>query len=345
MAKGFVTQRNGKTSPAEIPAGVIGLGLMGHSIIACLLAAGHSVTAVTRSLARHRDSRRRISALLRELRKQGLTRRDPAKLMDRLRISETISDLEDCGIVVESIIEDLDTKKRLYREVEDVIGRGAIIGSNTSAIPVSVLQRDAVCPGRFVGIHWDEPAHITRFMEVIAGEQTEKRYARRVMALAEAWGKEPSLLRRDVRGFITNRVSYAMFREACWLVDAGIATFEDVDRSLRNDVGWWIPFAGPFRYMDLMGIESYHRVMQELLPELSTCPNVPESMRRVIESGGRGVSNGRGFYRYTPEEAKEWQERFIKFNYDVRRLAMKYPASGAKAQGKRSRPKPGGVPR
>jgi 3-hydroxybutyryl-CoA dehydrogenase len=177
-----------------------------------------------------------------------------------------------------------------------------------------------------VGIHWDEPAHVTRFMEIIAGEKTDPRIADRVMELAERWGKEPSLLRRDIRGFITNRISYAMFREACYLVDSGIASCEDVDRSLRNDVGWWIPFAGPFRYMDLMGVEAYHRVMKDLLPELSTSPEIPAIMRRVIESGGRGISNGNGFYRYTPDEAENWKKRFLKFNYEIRQLTLKHAA-------------------
>jgi 3-hydroxybutyryl-CoA dehydrogenase len=166
-------------------------------------------------------------------------------------------------------------------------------------------------------------------MEIIAGEKTSPAVAKRVIALAERWGKEPSLLRRDVRGFITNRISYAMFREACHLVDSGIASFEDVDRSLRNDVGWWIPFAGPFRYMDLMGVEAYYRVMKDLLPELSTSPAVPQTMRRVIESGGRGIANGRGFYRYTPEEAERWKKLFLKFNYEIRRLALRYPENAA----------------
>jgi 3-hydroxybutyryl-CoA dehydrogenase len=98
---------------------------------------------------------------------------------------------------------------------------------------------------------------------------------------------------------------------------------EDVDRSMRNDVGWWIPFAGPFRYMDLMGVEAYHRVMIDLLPELSTEKGIPKIMRDVIESGGRGISNGRGFYNYTEEEAREWEKRFVAFNYKIRRLTAK----------------------
>ena len=309
---------------------------MGHSIIACLLSAGHRVIGVTRSLARHRGTRGRIFSLLREMKREGLLKGDPARLILNLKLSDDMADLSHCGIVIESIIEDVETKKDTYRSVEAVVPRETIIGSNTSAIPVSVLQKGAMYPERFVGIHWDEPAHITRFMEVIAGEKTTRNCARKVMALAAGWGKEPSLVRRDVRGFITNRVSYAMFREACYLVDSGIATVEDVDRSLRNDVGWWIPFAGPFRYMDLMGVQGYYKVMKDLLPELSASPQIPPVMRKVAESGGRGISNRKGFYKYTPAQAKNWERLFVKFNYDVRRLALKYPADignrGAKAK-------------
>jgi 3-hydroxybutyryl-CoA dehydrogenase len=314
-------------------AGVIGLGLMGHSIIACLLAADQPVVGVTRDLKKHRGTRGHVRRLLEQMRREGLTRRDPAKLAAKLTLSDDFADLAGCGLVIESVIEDIAVKLETYRAVEEAVPAETIIGTNTSSIPVSLLQRDAAHPERFVGIHWDEPAHITRFMEIIAGAQTDPAVAERVVKLAAQWGKEPSLLRRDVRGFITNRISYAMFREACHLVDSGVASFEDVDRSLRNDVGWWMPFAGPFRYMDLMGVEAYYRVMQDLLPELSTSPEVPAAMRRVIDSGGRGISNGRGFYRYTTEEAERWKKLFLKFNYEIRRLAMKYPADAG--EGKR----------
>jgi 3-hydroxyacyl-CoA dehydrogenase len=98
-----------------------------------------------------------------------------------------------------------------------------------------------------------------------------------------------------------------------------------VDRSLRNDVGYWITFAGPFRYMDLMGIPAYEKVMVDLLPELDRSKKVPGLMRKVVRSGARGISNCRGFYRYTRAQAKRWEELFLKFNYDIRKLAIKYP--------------------
>jgi 3-hydroxybutyryl-CoA dehydrogenase len=94
---------------------------------------------------------------------------------------------------------------------------------------------------------------------------------------------------------------------------------------MRNDLGYWITFAGPFRFMDLTGIPAYATVMKELLPELNCATEVPRLMQRVVNSGARGVSNAKGFYRYTPRRAKRWEELFMQFSYEIRRLAERYP--------------------
>ncbi|MGH9590637.1 MAG: 3-hydroxyacyl-CoA dehydrogenase family protein [Terracidiphilus sp.] len=311
---------------------VIGMGLMGRSITACLLAAGHRVTGVTDDMAASADAPRKIAAMLEEMQSESLLQENAAEAMLRFRMTAELRDVAGSEIVFESVTEDLNLKRELLRRTEEVVRADCILASNTSALPVSLLQQGAAHPERILGVHWDEPAHVTRFMEIIPGKETSPECMARVADLALRWGKEPSKLRREIRGFITNRISYAMFREACHLVESGVCTVEDVDRSLRNDVGWWIPFAGPFRYMDLMGVEAYYRVMGELLPDLSTEKDVPRLMRDVVESGGRGIRNGRGFYRYTEEEAKAWEERFLEFNYRIRRLTQEFsgPRGGEK---------------
>lgn len=312
--------RDGK----EIPVAVIGLGLMGRSITACLLAAGHRVTGVTNDLEASAGTPERIRELLEEMTEENLLTEPASEVMDRFRMTSELDGIADAEIVFESVTEDLNLKRELLKQAEEVVTLNCILATNTSALPVSLLQEGMKHPERVLGIHWDEPAHVTRFMEIIPGKETASEFLNRVGELAPRWGKEPSTLRREIRGFITNRISYAMFREACHLVDAGVCSVEDVDRSLRNDVGWWLPFAGPFRYMDLMGVEGYYRVMRDLLPDLSSEPVVPKLMRDVVESGGRGIANGRGFYQYTPEEAKAWEEKFVEFNYKVRRLTEEY---------------------
>ena len=306
-------------------AGVVGMGLMGSSIAACLLAAGHTVAAVDVDLAKLRKAPRRVLPLLEGLREERLLSTNPRRILRRLTVSPDYSVLRQSQIVIECVAEDLNVKKVVIRSIEQAVSSDTMIGSNTSAIPPTLLQQGALHPERILGIHWAEPAHTTRFMEIICGKKTATVYADRALALARQWGKEPSLLHKDVRGFITNRVMYAMLREAFHLVESGVASIADVDRSLRNDLGYWITFAGPFRFMDLTGIPAYCAVMRHLLPDLSCSKQVPKLMRRLAESGAQGIANAKGFYDYTPAQAKEWEMRFLKFSYDIRALAQKYP--------------------
>lgn len=172
---------------------------MGTSITTCLIAAGHPVVGIDKDASRRRDAKRHLLALLREMRREKLLRKDPASLAKRLTVSEDFNSLRDCALVIECIFEDLDAKREVLRKVEDTVRPETVIGSNTSALPVTELQRGARHPGRILGIHWAEPAHITRFMEVICGNQTELRNAERVLALARGWNKEPTLVCRHPR--------------------------------------------------------------------------------------------------------------------------------------------------
>ncbi|MGH9673101.1 MAG: 3-hydroxyacyl-CoA dehydrogenase family protein [Bryobacteraceae bacterium] len=282
--------------PERIPAGIVGAGLMGTSIAACLVSAGHPVVAVERDERKRRAAPGRLKELLRESRREGLLKGKTEAAAARYSIAGDTAALKSCRLVFEAIVEDVDAKRRVIRDVEDVVVRTALIGSNTSAIPITHLQSGARHPERVLGVHWGEPAHINRFMEIICGERTRPVYARRIGALARLWGKEHSILQRDIRGFITNRVMYAMIREACHIVESGVATVADVDRSLRNDLGYWLTFAGPFRFMDLTGIPAYAAVMRDLLPELSASTQVPAMMTRDDDQGGR-LRGSRSFQR------------------------------------------------
>ncbi|MDI1344202.1 MAG: 3-hydroxyacyl-CoA dehydrogenase family protein, partial [Pseudolabrys sp.] len=213
--------------------------------------------------------------------------------------------------------EDLARKRKLYAELEACLPATAVIASNTSSFPITLLQAGRKHPGRFIGMHWGEPAHIMRYLEVIPGRHTSKRTLRRTQQLGAICGKEPTLLREDIRGFLSNRMMYAMIREAFHLVETGIADIETVDKSFRNDIGWWALLAGPFRWMDLTGIPAYELVMEGLLPKLCNDKKVPKLMREVVASGAKGIGNAKGFYRYTNKSARRWEN-------DMRKLADKY---------------------
>lgn len=327
-----------KSNPEDIPIGLVGLGLMGTSIATCLLAAGHPLAAVEADKAKRMSARRRVLSHLRGMKAEGLIRPDPRQVLTRLTVSEGYQVLESSQLVMECVIENLEVKKEVLRKIEEAVSDRSVIGTNTSGIPVTVLQKGALRPERIVGIHWAEPAHTTRFMEIVCGKDTQPRYAVYAAALSRQWGKEPSIIKRDIRGFITNRCFYALLREAFYLVESGYATIADVDRSLRNDYGYWITFAGPFRFMDLTGIPAYAAVMKDLFPELSCGRQVPALIKKVVKSGAKGVSNAKGFYRYTREQARRWEKLFMKFSYEIRALAQKYPEGMLEKTGGRQNP-------
>ena len=301
------------------------MGLMGTSIASCILASGHPVHGFDKDQKRRSLAAEEIRRQVEELLDSGLLRGRLPEILNRFHLVAGLNELSESRLIIECITEDLTLKKETLRAVEEAVSPTTIVGSNTSAIPLTTLQCGMRHPGRVLGIHWAEPAHLTRFLEIIKGEETQEEYVEFVTGLSRLWGKEPTVLQRDIRGFITNRVSYAMFREAIHLVESGVATMEDVDRSLRNDVGYWMTFAGPFRYMDLMGVAAYETVMRDLLPDLCSNSEVPRLIKEVVDSGGNGVSNGRGFYRYSSEESRRWIRRFREFNLEIHRLALKYP--------------------
>lgn len=308
------------------------MGLMGCSIVTCLLMAGHPVIAVAPLPVDLLTAEERIRGHLSRSETRGLTGDAPETYLSRLRITEDYKELGGCALVIECTLEDLSIKQSVYGKVEAVIGPEALLTSNTSAIPISILQKQTLYPGRFFGLHWAEPSHTTRFLEIICGEDSDPGKAERLYRLAHFWGKEPTLVRKDIRGFISNRLMYALYREAFYLVGNGYATVEDVDRACRNNAGYWMTLVGVFRWMDLTGVAAYHTVMKELFPTLSNSTEVPPLIDEIVKAGGRGVSNGKGFYPYTPEEARLWEETFERFSYEIRELALRYPADVVKKQ-------------
>ncbi|CAG5018114.1 3-hydroxybutyryl-CoA dehydrogenase [Dyadobacter sp. CECT 9275] len=309
----------------EIPVGIVGLGLMGCSIVTCLLIAGHPVVAVAPVPVDLLHAENRIREHLQRAFENGLVPHEPDFYFKNLTITEDYEALAPCQLVNECTIENIEIKETVLKKIEAVIAPDALLSSNTSAIPISTLQKLTKHPERFLGLHWTEPAHTTRFLEVICGDDTDIAKGEYLYQLSHAWGKEPILVRKDIAGFITNRLMYAMYREAISLVENGYATVEDVDRSCRNNAGYFMTFVGVFRWMDLTGVPAYHTVMQRLLPTLNNSTEVPELIDKVVREGGRGVLNSKGFYEYEPGEAKLWEETFTEFTYEIRELALRYP--------------------
>ena len=305
--------------------GVVGLGLMGRGIATCLLAKGFAVTGCDQSVRCWKDARSHVKTALGELDRRGLLAHAGTNgWQARFKTVRDPAEMGECSFVIESVDEDLPLKQQVFDRLEPVLGPAAVIASNTSSIPITLLQKGRANPERLIGMHWGEPAEVMRYLEIIPGKFTSPKTVRQTRRLGELCGKCPTVLQRDIRGFISNRLMYAVFREAFYLLESGVADMETIDNSFRNDIGWWAALAGPFRWMDLTGIPAYAAVMDGLLPKLANTRTVPRTMKETVSSGARGVSNRRGFYRYTKESAAEWQRAWTDFTYEIRGLVEKY---------------------
>ena len=309
----------------KIVIGVVGLGLMGSSIITALLISGYEVVALAPISEDLNAAPDRVAHYLNESYKRQLIFNCVEDYLNKVTFTEEYSDLKSCGLIMECVTENIDIKKLVYQKIEQHILADTILTTNTSAIPIDFLKEHVQHPNRFIGVHWAEPAFTTKFLEIVCSAETDVAIAENLYKIASTWGKEPTLLRKDIRGFITNRIMYAMYREAFYLVENGYATIEDVDRSCRNDGGHWMPFCGLFRYMDITGLQAYYHVMKDLFPTLNNQTEVPSLIKQIAENGGAGITNGKGFYNYTKQEAAEWEKAYEEFAFDIRELSNKYP--------------------
>lgn len=301
---------------------VVGLGFLGRGIAASLLSHGYDVIGHARSAESLAKAEQSIRLAIDELVNHGCC--DESLRTDwpaRYLATSSFDDLSPCAFVIESVTEDVEVKGFVFDEIERVVGADVPVASNTSAIPISIMQRSRNQPERFLGMHWAEPAHATRFLELIRGDQTGDAAFERAIALAVRCGKEPSFVNRDVPGFIANRLGYALYREALHLVESGVADAETIDRSFRNSVGLWATLCGPLRWIDLTGGPArYAKAMAPVLPTLSREEAVPQPLAALAREQAQGVINGRGFYEYTSEEAVGWEELFRRHAWAVQRL-------------------------
>lgn len=298
---------------AKLIVGVVGLGLLGRGIAACLLGHGARVVGICPGADDQEAASREIAQALGELdeRHPKGTPFPGAEWRSRYTTTADWVALATCDFVIESVPERLETKQAVFDQIEAVVAPGTTIASNTSAIPITALQRGRRHPERFLGMHWAEPAHATRFLELIRGEATGDSAVGAAAAMAAQLGKEPCVVQRDVPGFLVNRLAYAIYREALHLLETGVADADTIDRAFRNAAGLWATLCGPLRWIDLTGGPVlYAQAMEPVLPDLSTAKEVPSLLRSLAESGARGISNGRGFYDYTPSEAQDWRERY-----------------------------------
>lgn len=292
--------------------GVAGLGLLGRGIVSCLLAHGLNVVAFTPVAEEFAIARAAIQTAIEELvERAGFPPSLRETWQQRYTEATTVQSFTGCSFVIESIVEDAAAKQSLFASLEQIIGTDIPIASNTSALPISLLQQHCLHPERILGMHWAEPAHATRFLELIRGEQTSDAAMQAATALASSIGKDPCIVQKDIPGFIANRIGYAMYREACHLLETGVADAATIDRSFRNSVGLWASVCGPFQWIDLTGGPAlYGKAMSAVLPSLSNETEIPQPLRAKMDAQQTGIRSGEGFYTYTPDEVHQAEQRY-----------------------------------
>ena len=304
--------------------GVVGLGLMGTSIILSLLFSGYKVVGIGLLEGEIEKAKYDLKKLLANAHQDYYMLGKLPGLETMLLLTEDFLALKNCFFVQECVIEDLEIKKNVYTKIEAVVATTCTIASNTSAIPISQLQQFVKNPANFLGIHWAEPAYATRFLEITCGDKTDMTRANLMYQIAHQWGKEPTLLKKDIRGFITNRLMYAVYREALGLINDGFTTFEYADELFKHDFGAWISFMGIFRRIDYLGTQHVLKTLSKGFQELYVYEYVPPVMQESVQSHMRGIHNLNGLYPYSKESAKQWAHLFEQFNLTIFQLSKKY---------------------
>ncbi len=312
------------------PIGVVGLGRLGRGIAAALVGSGLRVIAFDRDPAIACEAEGFVRRALVEMEAHGCCRlQEGNNGSDMLRIAEALDELAPCTFIIESVIESAAEKEKVFEALEDLAGQHVVIASNTSALPITGLQKARKHPERFVGMHWAEPAYATRFLEVIRGEQTAGWAVEAALTLGKAAGKQPCLVKSDLPGFIVNRLGYALYREAAHLLELGVGDMETIDRAFRNAVGLWATLCGPFRWIDLTGGPAlYARAMTPVLPDLSNTAEVPRSFKSDPTGEGGEAAPRQSFYAYGSEEREQWEQLLHAHAWEMRRLMQRYDPIG-----------------
>ncbi|MGD9148440.1 MAG: 3-hydroxyacyl-CoA dehydrogenase family protein [Anaerolineae bacterium] len=286
---------------------MIGSGTMGTGMAMCYAQAGYSVALYSRTSQSLERALGRIENSQALFVQEGLISSQEAEAA-KARIRPTTSQeeaLEGVQYVLESVPEDLELKQKLFQGMEAQCPDDTILATNTSGLSITAIASVCRHPERVVGQHWANPPEIVPLVEVIRGEQTSDRTMDLVYQITRKLGKAPVRVQKDISGFASNRLQYAVLREALYLVEAGVLSPEDVDRTLKNGVGFRYPWLGPLETVDLGGLDVFHTIAQYLFKELSTMQTSPEFFDRLAEEGKYGIKAGEGFYRYEPDARDE----------------------------------------
>ena len=214
------------------------------------------------------------------------------------------------GLVIEAAPESLPIKQSIFRELESFARPETPLCSNSSALPISKIGQGLQSQHRMLGTHYFMPAHLVPGVEVVCSAQTDPAVADAVAELLRAVGKVPIRVKRDLPGFLVNRLQHAVSREALSLMDRGIVSAEDIDAAVRFGFGFRYLAAGPCLQRDHAGLDIHHAAAQSIYPDLCNDAQPSASLTRLVSEGAMGMKAGRGFYGWTAEQIASERERY-----------------------------------
>ena len=285
---------------------VIGAGLMGHGIAQVFALAGHDVIiydSFEKTLASAKD---RILANLKDL-------GDDESAVNRVTPEADLAKaVRDADYVVEAVLEDLALKQKLFAEIERHARPDAILASNTSVIPITAIMQGLERRERALGTHWWNPPYLVPLVEVIETQWTSADAVAFTMKLHADAGKKPAHVKKDVPGFIGNRLQHALWREAIALVENGICDAETVDTVIKAAFGRRLAVLGPLENADMVGTDLTLAIHKTVLPDIDSRPGPSPYLEKLVKDGKLGFKSGEGFRRWSPEQQQELRTKVLR---------------------------------
>lgn len=284
---------------------------MGHGIAQTFAAAGHLVRCYDEDSAARATVHERVRVNLQAFASAGLLPpQNIEPILGRILCCQSeAAAVADVALVTEAVKEDLAMKQELLARVENLVPDGTILASNSSSFPISQSGSRLRRPERALVTHWFNPPHLVPLVEVVPGPRTAEATARATMELLRRIGKQPLRLRKELPGFLVNRIQVAVMREVWNLVEQGVASPEEIDAAVCGSIGFRLAAVGPLEVHDFGGLDIQTTVYRNLAPEIRSDTEVPALVRTLVEQGHLGAKTGRGFHDYPPERIVQRRQR------------------------------------
>ncbi len=230
---------------------------------------------------------------------------DVPSIIGNISYTTDLKVFEKADVVIESIVEKLEIKESFYRDISKLVKPECVICSNTSAIPISTMADYVEIPERFLGMHWFNPSHLIPLIEIIKGEKTGQKYVYFIYDLATRIDKQPVVINKDVKGFVANRIQFAILREALHLVENEVISAKDLDKVVQYSLGIRLASYGPLAIADFGGLDTFLHISKFLNPDLCDSHEASQLLEELVSQNKMGLKTRGGFYEYDELEANE----------------------------------------